>query len=766
MKLVSPDSLQGAEKLVFENIKSWFPPGAVCVNVMLGQDPWDLRPLLLINGKVALYRFSRPLGIDALNQLAAEMQGFVVIPGWELKVERKSGQERLLMTRPFFQKTLKDSLESMPRGSRRHEMVASLINIVRELERRRLVHGHISPSNIAEAEGQLVLLDPRLGSLHHSNDSYLAPESVSGEEPKSSVDLFGLGCVIDEIMGDDATHQQRQVIDRLRLPSPRQRPAIDEVEREFIRSLPAQSRDNLRVGRLINKQKRESSDEPATSGGSHSAQTRPPREMSTLTRYATIGLITLAISVFVVKNRAPRTYFDLFGSFPLLVSQHNQDYELAWASNEKAQMKAVSRAAVLDHDPAAQNTIIEDTLGGENRQGVNGQLIRVALNKSWAEDLSSTDKLAAITLGVQQILPDGIKELPPIENLHPGVILAIAGQTQPTKANKDLRALAIDRLIELPAPVGKVFEQLKATGTKSLGDPETIALAGMVSGNPPAATVDAYIGSDTSTPLALSRLAIVVPLLAANEGMAIQLLGTLRDRGGELGQVLSWFDIDALGLWGKAKNSDKLVLLLAELPATPLTLQHYSDLLTFPLAPVRAQSAKKIAAGLVKGEPEQLFMVLAGEQNRLTRDQTVALLSALSLDPAKRIPFIASWFELKPSSDMVALVLLARSNKDPSDLFNLEAARYLRKSQWNASTEMLQIMARHQEPLARSLAYAKLSTRDPAQKAILQKRVSEETDQGLLRALTTKLSPPPPPPIEVAPEAPLVEASPPSIQMP
>jgi hypothetical protein len=766
MKLVSPDSLQGAEKLVFENIKSWFPPGAVCVNVMLGQDPWDLRPLLLINGKVALYRFSRPLGIDALNQLAAEMQGFVVIPGWELKVERKSGQERLLMTRPFFQKTLKDSLESMPRGSRRHEMVASLINIVRELERRRLVHGHISPSNIAEAEGQLVLLDPRLGSLHHSNDSYLAPESVSGEEPKSSVDLFGLGCVIDEIMGDDATHQQRQVIDRLRLPSPRQRPAIDEVEREFIRSLPAQSRDNLRVGRLINKQKRESSDEPATSGGSRSAQTRQPREMSTLTRYATIGLITLAISVFVVKNRAPRTYFDLFGSFPLLVSQHNQDYELAWASNEKAQMKAVSRAAVLDHDPAAQNTIIEDTLGGENRQGVNGQLIRVALNKSWAEDLSSTDKLAAITLGVQQILPDGIKELPPIENLHPGVILAIAGQTQPTKANKDLRALAIDRLIELPAPVGKVFEQLKATGTKSLGDPETIALAGMVSGNPPAATVDAYIGSDTSTPLALSRLAIVVPLLAANEGMATQLLGTLRDRGGELGQVLSWFDIDALGLWGKAKNSDKLVLLLAELPATPLTLQHYSDLLTFPLAPVRVQSAKKIAAGLVKGEPEQLFMVLAGEQNRLTRDQTVALLSALSLDPAKRIPFIASWFELKPSSDMVVLVLLARSNKDPSDLFNLEAARYLRKAQWNASTEMLQIMARHQEPLARSLAYAKLSTRDPAQKAILQKRVSEETDQGLLRALTTKLSPPPPPPIELAPAAPLAEASPPSIQMP
>jgi hypothetical protein len=162
-------------------------------------------------------------------------------------------------------------------------------------------------------------------------------------------------------------------------------------------------------------------------------------------------------------------------------------------------------------------------------------------------------------------------------------------------------------------------------------------------------------------------------------------------------------------------------------------------------------------------------MVLAGDQNRLTRDQTVALLSALSLDAPKRIPFIASWFELKPSPEMVVLVLLARSNKDSSDLFNLEAARYLRKAQWSASTEMLQIMARHPEPLARSLAYAKLTTRDPAQKAILQARVSEETDQGLIRALTTKLSPPPPPPpppVEVGPAVPLIEPIPAPVQLP
>jgi hypothetical protein len=315
---------------------------------------------------------------------------------------------------------------------------------------------------------------------------------------------------------------------------------------------------------------------------------------------------------------------------------------------------------------------------------------------------------------------------------------------QPAKGTKEIKAMSIDRLAALPPPIGKTFEQLKAAGTASLGAPETIALAGMVSGNPPITTIEAYIGPDSPTPLALSRLAIAMPLLTANESIATNLLRTIRDRGGELGQVLSWFDIDALGLWTKVRSADKLALLLGELPPTQLTVQHYSDLLTYPLAPVRAQSAKRLSSDFIKGETDQLFLVLSSEQNRLTRDQTVALLSALSLDSAKRTPFIASWYELKPAPEMVLLVLLARSNRDATDLFNLEAARYLRKSSWTATTEMLQILARHPEPLARSLAYMKLSTRDPAQKSILQRRVSEESDPGLLKALTMKLSPPPP----------------------
>jgi hypothetical protein len=137
------------------------------------------------------------------------------------------------------------------------------------------------------------------------------------------------------------------------------------------------------------------------------------------------------------------------------------------------------------------------------------------------------------------------------------------------------------------------------------------------------------------------------------------------------------------------------------------------------------------------------MLVLGGEQNRFTREQTITLVAALNLDVSKRAPYVAVFFQLTPSPDMVLLVLLARSERDSSDLFNLEAARYLRKNNgWTATTEMLQLLAHHPEPLARSLAYARLTARDPAQKKILQQRLSEEGEPGLLKSITSKLEPP------------------------
>jgi hypothetical protein len=743
MRLVSPASLQGAEKLVFDNLNPWLPTNGVCVNVMLGQDPWDIRPLLLINGKVSLYRFSRPLKQNALSALVAEMQGFAVIPGWEMKVEARHEAERLLLVRPVYPQTLEEELEKEGAltGQRRQDLVSSLIDVVKMLRKRSLVHGHISPSNIVEVNGAIVLLDPRLGALHYSKDEHLAPETNAGEEPRPEADLFGLGSVLSKVLGEDATHQQRETIDRLLLPSPRQRPTIEEVEREFIRALPPQTRASVRAGKVVKKPGIvvSSEAEPSKVTG---ARTIAPSEVTSRPWWMWLAGVVSALGVGIGFTRyaLPSLYYDMARNVSFLAPPSNPELQLAWASNDKGRMRVVAQAAIEEHIPAAENAIIDDTLSGQNRPGVGSNLLRVALSDLWVDELSSSDRRAALALSVMPIYPEGLSALPPLNTLHPGVILAVAGQSQAKNASKQLSDISIDQLAALPAPVGPLFGQLRDGGSKTLGDPEVIALAGIVSGNPPADTLEAYIGAESPLPVALARIAIALPLLSANDASAALLLATLRDRGGEMGQTLSWFDIDGLGIWGKVKSADKLRIILGELPEQPLGVQHYSDLLTFPLADVRNKSAQVLKGKFLTGESDQLLLVLSGEQNRLSREQTIALLSALHLDVAKRAPYVEILFQLKPSPEMVLLVLLARSDKDSTDHFNLEAARYLRKNgEWTATTEMLQILARQPEPLARSLAYARLSTRDPAQKKILQQRLSEESDKALAHRIMEKL---------------------------
>lgn len=742
MRLVSPSSLEGAEKLVFENLKPWLPTQGVCVNIMLGQDPWDLRPLILINGKVSLYRFSRPLPQRELSALAAEMQGFAVIPGWEMRVEARNEAERLLLIRPIYPKTLEEELAtpSALSAQGRHALVSSLLDVVKILRKRSLVHGHISPSNIVQVDGAVVLLDPRLGALHHSRDEHLAPETLSGEEPRPEADLFGLGSVLAKVIGDDATHQQREIIDRLLLPSPRQRPTIEEVEREFVRALPAQTRATVRAGKFVRKPTDAPSTEELAPKRERSTHPAESRSQTPWVSWIVGASVLVAGGISLLKYQMPSLYYDLARNVSFLAPAVDPEMQLAWTSNDKGRMRVVAQAALRDHDPAAENAIIEDTLAGANRAGVSSNLMRVAMSDLWVDDLSLTDRRAALALSVVSVYPEGIKALPPLANLHPGVILAVAGQSQAKNPSKQLSELPIERFVALPSPVGQLFDQLRASGSKTLGDPEVIALAGIVSGNPPAETLEAYIGNESPLPVALARIAVALPLLAANENSATQLLAILRDRGGEMGQILSWFDIDGLGVWGSVKSADKLRLILGDLPEQPLGVQHYADLLTFPLADARGKSAQVLTSQFLKGESDQLLLVLSGDQNRLSREQTIALLSALNLDVSKRAPYIEILFQLKPSPEMVLLVLMARSNKDSTDHFNLESARYLRKnSEWSATTEMLQILAHHPEPLARSLAYARLSPRDPAQRKILQQRLSEEGDKGLAHRIMEKL---------------------------
>jgi hypothetical protein len=137
---------------------------------------------------------------------------------------------------------------------------------------------------------------------------------------------------------------------------------------------------------------------------------------------------------------------------------------------------------------------------------------------------------------------------------------------------------------------------------------------------------------------------------------------------------------------------------------------------------------------------EKLLLTLSSDANALSREQTIALLAALRADPATRGQFLTKWFDLRPNSDTVVLLLVARSHADSADLFNLEAARYLRRNTWRAPFTLLELLANHPEPLARVLAYGKLNVTVPAERDLLKRRLSAEKDEGCLKALMAKLS--------------------------
>jgi hypothetical protein len=410
-------------------------------------------------------------------------------------------------------------------------------------------------------------------------------------------------------------------------------------------------------------------------------------------------------------------------------------------------MLVVARAAIIGRDPAASNAITADILGGSNPEGVMSRLLRVALDDSWREDLSDTDVRAAVIVALVQLFPEGIKELPPLNSLHPAVILAIASETQPKNANAELKSIPLDVVSSLPEPFGSLFSKLKELGVTSLGSPQGIGLAAIATGDTRPQAFEGLltpIGNDKPAELNFKTrglINLVLPIVANNPAAAKELLAAIRDQGSELANLAGWFEIEDLASWSKVPSIEKIKLILGIFPQQELDPSKYADLLTYPVPAIRDQAAAKLKKGLMPaGSADKLLVTLASNVNGFTREQTISLVAALQTDSKMQVPFIAQWFALKPDSDTVVLILVARSNTDSSDIFNLEAARYLRRAEWKAPVELLKLLAVHPEPLARVLAYGKLDPNDPAQREILKKRLSIEKDEGCVKALMAKLS--------------------------
>lgn len=753
MKLVSPEALNDLQRSILEGYARFFPAGAVCVNVMLGAEPWDIRPLLLTLGKVTLARFSMSLSEGGARSLATELEGFSVLSTSQQRAQLLPGEGRVMLLRPYFPDTVKDELErgEMSGFDERLVLVRALIKRVAELSRRSLTHGHICPSNIIREGSSVLLIDPVVGALHQTSDSYLAPETSLGKVPEPTADLYGLGRMIASLCGEDAlSARQRALVEQLLLPSPRQRPPLEEVSlvfnaheignREVVFN--KEGRGKSGAGRVLKAAS--AAKQPSSSNDYMNVTARPPELSQNRTSNSVLtGLLVTCAGLFIagwiIKDRNPALYFELASRLPILAAQHSAEYESEWASRDRGRMAVVGRAGVIRREPAAVNTIVNDLMAGANPDAVNGAVMRVAMADGWRDELGPNDKHAALVFALDGLVPEGRAQIYSLARLHPGVVLAILGKAQQNTIPSELLQLPVDTLVRLPVPFGELFAAAKAMGVQKLGDATAMGLAAIVTGGADAKAFESFIGRESQAAHILAKVSLIMPIISTNDAAASELLGVLGDQGGEVSTLAHWFEMSDVASWGSVKATDKIGLILGNLPQSRLTVAQLSDLLTFSLDKVRGEAALKLREVLPGQEGERLLLTLTIPTNGLTREQTVALISALALSPQARTPFIPAWFTLEPSPDAVVLILLSRAHSDANDLFNLEAARYLRRTTWSANHEILKLLAGHPEPLARVLAYGRLDPSVDSDRSILLERQSREKEESCLKVLKDRL---------------------------
>ncbi len=768
MKLVSPEALTEHQRGILQGYTRFFPDGSVCVNVIVGAEPWDLRPILLLRGAVTLVRFSTALSELLARSAASELEGFSVLCTSQQLAQLLPGEGRLMLMRPYFAETLKDYLahEGTIKVQERITIANALIKLVAELSRRNVAHGHISPANVVRDGPELLLIDPIIGTLHGSSDLYLPPERTFGNLPDPQGDLYCLGRMLTTLLGESLSSQQQSIVEQLLLPSPKQRPSVEDVGLAFGLGGEFMSKSNLTSGnhtinqqsgqgRVVRTGARSSSDrsigrvpdrsDGELNGGPDEERAGAQRLSNTQRRTGSwitplvYVAATLLAAGWVIKDRYPALYFELTSRVPMLAAQHSAEYETEWASRDRARMATVGRAAVIRREPAAINTIVNDLTAGANADGVCGALLRVALSDGWRDELTPADRYAALVFALEGLVPEGRAQVTETRTLHPGVLLAVLGQMTLKNLPQELMDLPVETLVRLPLPFGQLFAEAKAMGVTKLSDPPVVGLAQIVTGNANSQAYERFLGSEAQAGLTLAKVSLILPVVSTSDTAASELLNVLGDRGDEIATLVHWFNIEELAGWRSVKAADKISLVLGVLPSSALTVPQLADLLTFPVERVRNEAASKLNTVFSGQEEERLLATLATPASGLSREQMIALLSALAVPAQSRIPFITAWFNLAPSADAVVLVLLSRSHVDSNDVFNLEAARFLRRSSWNATIDILRLLSRHPEPLARVLAYGKLDPSVDASRSILLERQSTEKDEACLKVLRERL---------------------------
>jgi serine/threonine protein kinase len=211
----------------------------VIVGALVGEESWDTRPLVLVNGKLCLLRFSDPGAaldrnkMNFLKTLYTQLGAHKDLTRSALAVGQSEGQIWIL--RRFNQNTLSNYSNPNVLNSSIHPVhqAQKLIELVGELQTNGIIHGHLNFANIGTDEEQPMILDFGLGCVE-GTQSDLAPEILAGMPPSLASDIYGLGKILEVLLKGEPNPEIQSLVKKMISNEPSDRPRLEDVKKAFL----------------------------------------------------------------------------------------------------------------------------------------------------------------------------------------------------------------------------------------------------------------------------------------------------------------------------------------------------------------------------------------------------------------------------------------------------------------------------------------------------------------------------------------------------
>lgn len=794
--IVAVESLSAAERAVVSELQRAAAPTGVVVNVMRGPGSADLRPLVLEGQTLFVIR-------PCDTGLKSQPDRYAVLREIYRRVDHRESlswgeyASILWIKRPYYQKTLAELIEEAGSGLDPLPLISELVTGVRSIHQQGGLHGHLYAGNVAVVEGTPVFLDLGFTACATNTRTFgdsiadAAPELMQGAPVSVASDVFGLGRIVSALLPASAPYRQQMMVRRMVSADVAARPPLSEIAREFeIESVAAAPRaaralgeaspdpdwaegSGVSSGRLLKLSpsqpaqesfvrmppeerrtvmlkpgtlaewesahessslrprgaKRSSPEERAsTKGSSDDHDAAVPAARSAPVGFYVMGAVIIAAACALIKLHNP-----FKDELPL------QQY---WLSGTRQLMEQVAFEAIERPNSEAADFVIRDLLAGSNRGGSLSSVIKFVFHPAWRELLSERDRQTALAIALQPLM-----EVPPelgeLQVLHPVVLLALAGSLPLDQQSDALKAIPLAPFQELPAPFGASYAVLAKFGAATLGEAAPRALAHVLLGDLSEPVMAALLGEipgsgTDAEALALGRIRALHPLCGEITGLELTVLEFVTRVDSAIGRRVRWFDEQEIGLWKNTQLSVRLGLVASLLPLPKLSLEQYADLMAFPSPAVRKAATVALKAAL-RRPLDPIVEVLSSSSHQFNRIQVVALLSALQIEGDQVMQFMGTWFASNPDPQSVVSLLTESFELQGIDSFSVEAARYLKDKEWQASVYQLRKLARHRDTLARALAYARLNPESPEEAAILKDAARREPSEKLKEKILQKL---------------------------